>query len=165
MKRLFLFFLLTLFIPLTTTAGNEQELEQAIANAKNRQEMGLAITRMADYRDFGWGDSEAEMVMTLRNRSGQKSIRHLRVRNMEVTGDGDKSMSIFDQPRDIKGTAVLTWSHALKPDHQWIYLPALKRVKRISSKNKSGPFMGSEFAFEDLASQEVDKYTCATRLA
>ncbi len=161
MKRLFLFFLLTLFIPLTTTAGSfkEQQLEQAISKAKTRQAKGLAITRMADYRDSGWGDSEANMVMTLRNRSGQKSIRHLRVRNMEVTGDGDKSLSIFDRPRDVKGTAVLTWSHALKPDHQWIYLPALKRVKRISSKNKSGPFMGSEFAFEDIASQEVEKYT------
>jgi outer membrane lipoprotein-sorting protein len=47
----------------------------------------------------------------------------------------------------------------LKPDDQWLYLPALKRVKRISSRNKSGPFMGSTFAFEDLGSQEVEKYT------
>ena len=77
---------------------------------------------------------------------------------MEVPGDGDKSMSIFDKPRDIKGTAVLTWTHSLEADDQWLYLPALKRVKRISSKNKSGPFMGSEFAYEDIASQEVDKY-------
>ena len=45
------------------------------------------------------------------------------------------------------------------PDDQWLYLPALKRVKRIASANKSGPFVGSEFAYEDLASQEVDKYT------
>ncbi|MCH9021264.1 MAG: outer membrane lipoprotein-sorting protein [Planctomycetes bacterium] len=48
---------------------------------------------------------------------------------------------------------------AIEPDDQWLYLPALKRVKRISSNNKSGPFMGSEFAFEDLSSQEVEKYT------
>ena len=41
---------------------------------------------------------------------------------------------------------------------QWLYLPAIKRVKRISSRNRSGPFMGSEFAFEDLSSQELDKY-------
>ncbi|MEN8217808.1 MAG: outer membrane lipoprotein-sorting protein [Pseudomonadota bacterium] len=160
MKRLFLFTLFTL-LPLATTADSfkEQQLEQAIAKAKTPQEKGLAITRMADYRDLGWGDSEANMVMTLRNRQGRKSVRHLRVRNMEVAGDGDKALSIFDRPRDIKGTAVLTWSHALKPDHQWIYLPALKRIKRISSKNKSGPFMGSEFAFEDIASQEVEKYS------
>ena len=137
----------------------EQQLAQAIANAKTRTAKGLAIARMADYRDTGWKDSEAKMVMTLRNRQGDKSIRDVRVRSMEVFGDGDKSLSIFDRPRDVKGTAVLTWSHSLKPDDQWIYLPALKRVKRISSKNKSGPFMGSEFAYEDISSQEVDKYT------
>ncbi len=44
-------------------------------------------------------------------------------------------------------------------DDQWLYLPALKRVKRISSRNKSGPFMGSEFAYEDLTSFEVEKYS------
>ncbi len=54
---------------------------------------------------------------------------------------------------------MLTYSHGLEPDDQWLYLPALKRVKRISSRNKSGPFMGSTFAFEDLGSQEVEKYT------
>ncbi|MEZ5504416.1 MAG: outer membrane lipoprotein-sorting protein, partial [Halioglobus sp.] len=43
-------------------------------------------------------------------------------------------------------------------DDQWLYLPALKRVKRISSADKSGPFMGSEFAYEDLSSTEVEKY-------
>jgi len=53
---------------------------------------------------------------------------------------------------------MLTFSHGLKPDEQWLYLPAVKRVKRISSRNKSGPFMGSEFAFEDLGSQEIEKY-------
>jgi len=53
----------------------------------------------------------------------------------------------------------LSYTHSLEPDDQWLYLPALKRVKRISSANKSGPFVGSEFAYEDLSSQEVDKYT------
>ena len=59
----------------------------------------------------------------------------------------------------MRGTAFLSHSHALDPDDQWLYLPSLKRVKRINSSNKSGPFMGSEFAYEDLASQEVDKYS------
>ena len=69
-----------------------------------------------------------------------------------------KSLSLFDLPRDIAGTAFLSYTHALVPDDQWLYLPALKRVKRISSANKSGPFMGSEFAYEDLTSSEIEKY-------
>ncbi|MCK5523649.1 MAG: outer membrane lipoprotein-sorting protein [Thiomargarita sp.] len=161
MKRLFLLLTLFTLLPFLSTAAtaNEEELAQAIANAKTPEEKGLAIAKMADYRDTGWQSQEVEMLMILRNRQGQESKRNMRMRTMEVAGDGDKSLSIFDTPRDIKGTAMLTWSHALKSDDQWLYLPALKRVKRIASANKSGPFMGSEFAFEDLASQEVKKYT------
>ena len=128
------------------------------AQAQTPEEQGLAIAVEADKRDLGWGDSTANMVMVLRNKAGKESRREIRIKNMEVDGDGDKSISIFDQPKDVKGTAFLSHTHAQKPDDQWLFLPALKRVKRISSANKSGPFMGSEFAFEDLSSQEVERY-------
>ena len=127
--------------------------------AETAEEKGLAISVEADKRDEGFDDSTANMTMVLKNKQGDTSTRYIRIKTLEVIGDGDKSMSIFDEPADVKGTAFLTFSHAIKPDEQWLYLPALKRVKRINSKNKSGPFMGSEFAYEDIASQEVEKYT------
>jgi len=99
------------------------------------------------------------MKMLLRNRQGEESTRYIRVRTLEQLDDGDKSLIIFDQPADVKGTAFLSFTHRTGPDDQWLYLPALKRVKRISSRNKSGPFMGSEFAYEDISSQELEKYT------
>ncbi|MDT8281733.1 MAG: outer membrane lipoprotein-sorting protein [Gammaproteobacteria bacterium] len=120
---------------------------------------GLEIAVESDKRDTGFTDFTANMLMELRNKQGDTSKRTIRIKTLEVIGDGDKSMSIFDSPADVSGTAFLTFSHALEPDEQWLYLPALKRVKRINSVNKSGPFMGSEFAYEDLASQEVEKYT------
>ncbi len=120
---------------------------------------GLQIAKDAKAYDAGFSDFTANMIMTLTNKKGQTSTRQIRIRTLEVEGDGDKSMSIFDEPADVKGTAMLTFSHGLDPDDQWLYLPAIKRVKRISSRNKSGPFMGSQFAFEDLGSQEVEKYT------
>ena len=126
--------------------------------AETPQERGLAIAKEVDRRNQGFSDSSSSMTMELRNKHGDTSVRWVRVKTLEVIGDGDKSMSIFDKPADVKGTAFLTFSHTLKPDDQWLYLPALKRVKRISSKNKSGPFMGSEFAYEDISSQEVEKY-------
>lgn len=131
----------------------------ALVNAETAEEKGLAIATEADKRDTGFTDFTANMVMELRNKQGDVSTRTIRIQTLEVEGDGDKSLSIFDEPADVKGTAFLTYSHAIKPDEQWLYLPALKRVKRINSKNKSGPFMGSEFAYEDLASQEIEKYT------
>ena len=127
--------------------------------AQTAEEKGMAIAVEADRRDTGFGDLTASMTMELRNQHGDSSTRYIRIKTLEVDGDGDKSMSIFDEPADVKGTAFLTYSHALEPDEQWLYLPALKRVKRINSKNKSGPFMGSEFAYEDIGSQEVEKYT------
>lgn len=128
-------------------------------SAQTPEDRGLAIAVEADKRDTGWQDSSASMKMILRNRQGETSERAIRVRTLEVTGDGDKSLTIFDHPADVKGTAFLSYTHATQPDDQWLYLPALKRVKRISSANKSGPFMGSEFAYEDISSQEVDKYS------
>jgi len=126
--------------------------------AQTPEEKGLSIAKAVEKSDIGWGDTTANLRMVLRNRQGEESIREIRLKNLEVQGDGDKSMSIFDSPADIKGTSFLSFSHSVKADDQWLYLPALKRVKRISSSNKSGPFMGSEFAYEDLASFEVDKY-------
>lgn len=129
------------------------------AFAETPEEKGRAIAVEADKRDSGWRDQKSDMKMILRNRQGQETEREIRNKQLEVEGDGDKSMSIFDSPADVKGTAFLSYTHAIKPDDQWLFLPALKRVKRISSNNKSGPFMGSEFAYEDITSQEVEKYT------
>jgi hypothetical protein len=120
---------------------------------------GLQVAKKIKARDRGWGDSQASLKMVLSNAAGQQSTRELRTKVLEVLDDGDKSLNVFDYPRDIKGTAFLSFSHAVGADDQWLYLPALKRVKRIASRNKSGPFVGSEFAYEDLASFEVDKYT------
>lgn len=129
------------------------------AVAQTPEERGLEISKEAKSRDIGWGDNTADMLMVLRNAQGQESIREIKLKTLEQKDDGDKSLTIFNKPRDVKGTAFLSFSHPVASDEQWLYLPALKRVKRISSRNKSGPFMGSEFAFEDLSSFEIEKYS------
>jgi outer membrane lipoprotein-sorting protein len=129
------------------------------AVAQAAEEKGLAIAIESDRRASGFGDSVVDLRMTLKNKHGQESGRVLRVQTLEGPSDGDKSLSLFDQPPDVKGTALLTFAHKTGPDDQWLYLPAVKRVKRIASADKSGSFMGSEFAYEDIASQEVEKYT------
>lgn len=128
-------------------------------SAMTPEEKGLAIAVEDDKRDNGFKDYKADAIMILKNRQGDESTRYLRFKTLEVQGDGDKNLTVFDRPRDIKKTAFLNFSHALGNDDQWLYLPALKRVKRISSSNKSGPFVGSEFAYEDITSQEVKKYS------
>ncbi len=128
--------------------------------AQTPEEKGLAIAVEADKRDEGFADTQVELKMVLVDSKGDEAPRDMRVKTLEGVGEeGDKSLMIFDTPIDQKGVAMLTYTHKEKSDDQWLYLPALKRVKKISSKNKSGPFVGSEFAFEDISSQEIEKYT------
>jgi hypothetical protein len=124
------------------------------------EEKGFEIAAKSDRSDRGFGDSEVSLTMVLRNSAGQESSRKLSIATLEIQDEsvGDKSLVLFETPRDIKGTALLSHAKILEPDDQWLYLPALKRVKRISSANKSGPFVGSEFAFEDFTAIELNKF-------
>lgn len=136
-------------------------LAPSAVHGQSPEERGRAVAEAADREDSGWRDNSAILRMVLRNRGGQESTRELHRTALESTEDGagDKSIIVFQAPGDIEGTALLSHTRILEADDQWLYLPALKRVKRISSGNKSGPFVGSEFAYEDLVSQEVEKYT------
>ena len=122
---------------------------------------GHEISARSDRTDRGFIDSEVDVTMILRNKAGQESSRSMSFVTLEVADEsvGDKSLVVFNTPKDVEGTALLSHAKILDPDNQWLYLPALKRVKRISSKNKSGPFVGSEFAFEDFTSTELNKYS------
>ena len=119
---------------------------------------GLEIAILSDKNNDGFVDSSSTMTMNLINKRGDVVTRKLRFKRLEVPDDGDKSIAVFESPRDVKGVAILSYAHKVAADDQWLYLPALKRVKRIASKNKSGPFLGSEFSFEDFSFQEVEKY-------
>ena len=123
------------------------------------EQKGLDIALAAKEKKVGFENFTASQVMVLRNKQGRESRRALRVKVMEVEDDGDRSLFVFDEPRDVQGTAFLIHSHKEKADDQWLYLPALKRVKRISSANRSGSFMGSEFAYEDMSPPEVERFT------
>ena len=147
----------TIFIALCASISHAAAAQDPSSEAISATEKGLSIAKEMKARDRGWIDNSAEMEMILHNGK-RESRREMRVLSLEVADDGDKSMTIFDSPNDVKGTAFLSFTHTNAMDDQWLYLPALKRVKRIASKNKSGPFMGSEFAYEDLNSFEVAQY-------
>lgn len=133
------------------------------SHAQTAVQKGFDVAARSDRSDRGFGDSRVEMQMILQNAAGQESVRTLQLTTLEVPDEqvGDKSLIVFDSPADIDGTALLSHAKILESDDQWLYLPALKRVKRISSVNKSGPFVGSEFAFEDFTALELNKYDYA----
>ena len=115
------------------------------------------LAQQSDDATSGFEDAQSQMSMTLINASGQQRERHMAMKVLEGK-EGDKSLMEFLSPADVKGTKFLNYEHVNKEDDQWLYLPALKRIKRIASKNKSGAFMGSEFSYEDLSAFNVEKY-------
>ncbi|MEL6218361.1 MAG: outer membrane lipoprotein-sorting protein, partial [Pseudomonadota bacterium] len=133
-----------------------------LALAETPEEKGLAIAEASDERDLGWGTYTVDGEMILRDASGNESARAFAnmLRERPERTYGDLGVIVFSRPRDIRGTGLLTHAN-IEPDDddQWLYLPAVKRVKRISSSNRTGKFVSSEFSYEDLGSQEVDDYT------
>ena len=121
---------------------------------------GRMLAEAAHAQDLGFGDSRSAVRMVLHDGRGRSSERELGILELEgAASAGDRSLVLFDSPPDQRGTALLTWNQRDADDDQWLYLPALRRVKKLAARNRSGPFVGSEFAFEDLTSEDVENYT------
>lgn len=118
---------------------------------------GLELAQRSYETMTGYKSSIAHTTMLLKNGQEQTNKRELEIRRLEDK-DGDSSLITFLYPNDIKGTKLLSQEQVGEEDKQWLYMPALRRVKRIASNNKSGSFMGSEFSYEDIASQHFQKY-------
>ena len=143
--------------------GESEPQSNHLSEQLDGQQKGRAIFEEIDRRDLGFNDFSSQQEMVLRNKSGQESRRIMENTVLEGDADsktdGDKTLIVFREPKRIRGTALITHAHTLRDDDQWLYLPALGRVKRISGASKAGSFVGSEFSYEDLAPQEVDDYS------
>ncbi len=150
--RILTFLMLSAFTILVTVANVQQSY------AESAEERGLKIAKKVELVNSGFKGESSMMVMTLINAQGDRTERKMSNQILEKEGEGDLSRIEFKYPPDVSGTRMLTISHKRDDDDQWLFLPAIKRVKRISSRNKSGSFMGSEFSYEDLGSQEPEKF-------
>ncbi len=124
-------------------------------NAQNLS--GKEIMEKVYNRDEG-EDQKAELSMTLINSRGDKRIRELKQFYKDY-GNKEKKIMFFLSPADVRNTSFMNWSYddPSKEDDQWIYLPALRKVKRISSSNKDDYFMGSDFTYDDLGERHPDE--------
>jgi len=106
-------------------------------------------------------DSKSDMTMILINKKGDKRIRKLLSYGRNYNKGVKKALLIFKLPADVKGTSFLNWTYPKKEDKQWLYLPALARVRQISSASKGESFMGTEFSYYDMSRHHLDDYTYA----
>lgn len=130
------------------------------ARALDPAQRGREIAEAAKDRDRGWTDSTSYYEMILSDQTGRTSSRKMRVMLLQApsNNEDDKSLVIFDEPRDVAGTSLLSISHANADDDQWLYLPSLRKTKRIASSSRSGSFLGSQFSYEDMTPVVLDDY-------
>ena len=118
---------------------------------------GQEVAKRAYEQISGYQSSISTTTMLLKNAEEDENLRKLEMKKLEGE-DGDRSLLVFLYPNDLKDTKLLSYEVIGGDDKQWLYLPALKRVKRISSRNKSGSFIASEFSYEDISSQNYKNY-------
>ncbi|WP_179957792.1 outer membrane lipoprotein-sorting protein [Exilibacterium tricleocarpae] len=106
----------------------------------------------------GWKDEVVSGEMRLYDASRRSTLRAFRRISLERFGKGDKSIIKFTAPADIKGVSALNYENSGSIDDNWLYLPAIKKVRRISGANNTASFQGSEFTYEDLNDLDPDEY-------
>lgn len=116
---------------------------------------GIEIAKMVDEKP-----TPRDMVnttnMVLTNSKGKTRTNVMMSRSI----DGNKKQIIwFLEPKDDRGVAFLKIEHNNKDDEMRMWLPAFKKVRRISSKRKGDAFMGSDLSYEDLTSRDLNEYT------
>lgn len=120
---------------------------------------GLEIAQKVHDRDEG-DNITSNMVMRLIDKNGHERIRQLKTYTKDK-GEDTLKLMFFLTPADVQNTGFLTYDYedSSKDDDQWLYLPELKKVKRIASSDKSSSFMGSDFTYSDMTSRNVEDYT------
>ena len=130
-----------------------------IATLSAQEITGLQIIENVYNRPTGQ-DQEGDLTMSLINSRGDERVREIK-QFLKDFGKMEKKIMFFVTPADVRNTSFMNWSYdeAGKDDDQWIYLPALKKVKRISSDSKSDYFMGSDFTYDDLGDRHPSSDT------
>ncbi len=148
MKRSILFFIsFTMFLTLLLGSNpvSGQSLSAREIMKKNDQQRKTKTEKL-------------EMEMKLINKKGKTRVRRVtQIKKTDASGN-EKSVIRFLAPADVKGTGLLTIEHTDRDDDQWLFLPALRKVRRISSGDKSDRFVGTDFTYEDLKNEELENY-------
>lgn len=122
------------------------------------QPTGREIIQMVQERPDG-ENRKSVMTMKLVNHRGAVRERSILSYSMDI-GKDSKSIMFFQAPADVRGTGFLSWQYddPSRDDDRWLYLPAMKKVRRISgSSAKQENFMGSDFTYDDMGGRNVDE--------
>ena len=139
-----------LFLTILILGANRHLLSQEI-DARVIMDRSLSATRLAGV--------EAVSTMTIVDSKGRERVRKIaQVTKLYDDGKTEKKLIRFLSPADVKGTGLLTWDYDDKDDDMWLYMPALRKTRRIVSSEKAKSFMGSEFSYADINPPTLDDF-------
>lgn len=122
----------------------------AVASAETGREV-LDHVRALNAGERAWTDCSQDMSIAITDTRGNEKTRVIVMYVKKYPEDARRSTVFFRDPADVKGMGFLQWSYPHGEDQQWLYLPALKRVRQISGGSKTDSFAGSNLSYEDLA--------------
>ena len=138
----------TAFVAFTTIAGVPEAQQPS---ARELMERNFVVSKVSALR--------VDLTMTLINDRGQRrERRNTSLIRLQPNGVDSKFLVRFSDPPDVAGTSLLQIEHSDGDDDLWIYLPALKKVRRLVASNKKDSFVGSDFSYGDIAIPKVDQY-------
>ena len=105
-------------------------------------------------------DMRARVTMRLVSRDGKERLRELTMTRRDLQDGGEQRYFIyFHRPPDVRDMTFLVWKYPGKDDDRWLYIPALKLVRRIAASDKRSSFAGSDFSYEDISGREPEEDT------
>lgn len=146
LTRLFL----VLILALVAAAGVQAQPNTQAASAED------IVARSLDTFYYAGDDQRTRVTMRLINPQGKERKRVMTLLRKDLGGEGEQRYFIyFHEPADVKGTSFMVWKYPAREDDRWIFIPAIKLVRRIAADDKRSSFVGSDFTYEDVSGREV----------
>lgn len=143
MKKHFCLFLIFLIFLVPLSVQAEMTGKEIMEEKKKRHEVNSELI---------------DEVMILVDRKGNKKKRLLEKFDKKTKEGLFRILTVFVEPTDINGTAMLTWEQNERDDDQWLYLPSQRKLQRIAQGSKKGYFMGTDLTYEDMEPEEISDY-------
>jgi len=147
-------FLILIFVLLTVAVL----LSPASASAQERPSAEAVVAAAYQVSHYSGNDMRARVLMRLISKGGGERIREMIMLRLDREDGGEQKYFLyFLQPGDVRDMTFMVWKHPQRDDERWLFIPAIKLVRRIAANDKRSSFVGSDFSYEDVSGREVEE--------
>lgn len=135
-------------------------LHWTLTRAQEELSAAAIIARSHQVFYYSGNDLSARVLMRLIDREGRQRIREMTMLRLDrEDGGAQKYFLYFHQPGDVRDMTFMVWKHPRQDDERWLFIPAIKLVRRIAANDQRSSFVGSDFTYEDVSGREIEDDT------